>query len=148
MPTSEVSAIIRNLSRTGVDDRAIAAAAGITLTEVRTITSTQTTLAPEDEELANAMRILAWTAFEEAMQTLMFGAPSDRQSLIRAIIGRAMALVGMQSETQTQELREEMSRMMAAVRGSEEVLIPVDDYDPEAGPSLIELDNPDEGLDD
>lgn len=148
MTTTEVSSIIRNLARTGVDERTIAAAAGVTVSEIRSITATTTSLSPEDEQLANAMRVLAWTAFEEAMQTLIYGAPSDRQALIRAIIGRAMGLVGVQTETQTQELREEMSRIMEEVRGSEEVLIPVDEYEPEAGTTFIDTDDPDERPDD
>lgn len=143
----ESSDLVRNLSRLGVDERSIAASAGITIAEVRSLTSTTVQLTPEDEELANAMRILAWTAFEEAMQTLIYGAPSDRQQLVRAIIGRTMGLVGMQTEHQTQELREEFSKMMAAVRGSEEVLIPVDDYVETSSP-IRDIDDPDEGPDD
>jgi len=96
----------------GVDERTIAASAGVTVSEVRTITRTVTTLAPEDEELANAMRILAWTAFEEAMQTLIYGAPSDKQALVKTIISRTMGLIGVSQQSQTDEMRAAMDRIL------------------------------------
>lgn len=110
---SQSTDMVRNLSRMGVDERTIAAAAGVTISEVRTITRTVTTLTPEDEELANAMRILAWTAFEEAMQTLIYGAPSDKQALVKAIISRTMGLIGVSQQSQTDEMRAAMDRILS-----------------------------------
>lgn len=109
----ESSDLIRNLSRMGVDERTIAASAGVTISEVRTITRTVTTLNPEDEELANAMRTLAWTAFEEAMQTLIYGAPSDKQALVKVIISRTMGLIGVSQQSQTDEMRAAMDRILS-----------------------------------
>lgn len=113
IPTSD---LVRNLRRMGVDERTIAASAGITVSEVRTIIKTTYSLSPADEELANAMRTLAWTAFEEAMNTLIYGSPSDKQALVRAIISRSMGLVGMTVETNTHEMRNKMDDLMGAIR--------------------------------
>ena len=123
IPTSD---LVRNLQRMGVDERTIAASAGLTVSEVRTIIRTTTQLAPEDEELANAMRVLAWTAFEEAMNTLIYGAPADKQGLVRAIIGRTMGLVGMTQQTQTEEMRSAMDRIIKKIV-EEDVDMPTDD---------------------
>lgn len=113
IPTSD---LVRNLKRMGVDDRTIAASAGITVSEVRTIYKTRTQLSPADEELANAMRTLAWTAFEEAMNTLIYGSPADKQALVRTIISRSMGLVGMTVETSTHEMRTKMDDLLSKIR--------------------------------
>lgn len=127
--SNDASDIIRNLSRMGVDERTIAASAGVTISEVRTITRTVTTLTPEDEELANAMRILAWTAFEEAMQTLIYGSPSDKQSLVKTIISRTIGLIGVSQQSQTEEMRAAMDRIIKGMAADEPELEMDEDRD-------------------
>lgn len=134
IPTSD---LVRNLKRMGVDERTIAASAGITVSEVRTITRTTFQLSPADEELANAMRTLAWTAFEEAMQTLIYGSPADKQALVRAIIGRTMGLVGMTVETSTHEMRNKMEELLEGIKELPDGAA--------TSPSVVGVDNPDEG---
>lgn len=139
IPTSD---LVRNLRRMGVDDRTIAASAGLTVNEVKRIYQTTYQLSPQDEELANAMRTLAWTAFEEAMNTLIYGSPQDKQAMIRVIIGRAMGLVGMTAQSQTQEMREEMNKILTMIS---EASPPVD---AETGPVTLDTDDSDEGYGD
>jgi hypothetical protein len=116
IPTSD---LIRNLHRMGVDEKTIAASAGITISEVRSWIKTSVQLSPQDEELANAMRVLAWTAFEEAMNTLIYGAPGDKAALVRTIVSRSMGLVGMSAQSQTQEMRVEMNKILDALNEAE-----------------------------
>lgn len=125
---SDKQEIVRNLVRLGVDPRTVASAAKISVGQVTTISNTVTSLTPEDAELADAMRTLGWIAYEEAMQTLMYGSPADRQSLVRTIIGRTMGLVGMTRETHSDDMRAEFSKLMENTRGSEEVILPTDDF--------------------
>lgn len=139
IPTSD---LIRNLKRMGVDDKTIAASAGLTVSEVRTILHTTYQLSPQDEELANAMRTLAWTAFEEAMNTLIYGSPQEKQSLVRIIIGRAMGLVGMTAQSQTQEMRTEMNKILAMISEASPPL------DVETIPVTLDTDDSDEGYGD
>lgn len=135
IPTSD---LIRNLHRMGVDEKTIAASAGLTISEVRTWIKTSVQLSPQDEELANAMRVLAWTAFEEAMETLIYGSPHDKQALVRTIISRSMGLVGMTAQTQTESMRTEMNKILDAINEAGTDLVDV-----ETGPVTLDTDDSD-----
>lgn len=106
-----------------------------------------TILAPPDEQLAEAMRKLAWKAYEEGMLILECGSPQERTALIRLILSRTMSLVGTESTQHFEIMREEFMTMMEDIRGSESILeLPTDDA--EAVPAPVDIDYSDEGIDD
>lgn len=129
----------------GVDPHVVAAAMQLPLKDVQTLyaqrTEVSTRLSPEDQQLAEAMRGLAWRAYEEAMVTLEFGRPDHKQALIRIILQRSMGLVGMESTERFDELRTDFEDLLANSRVGdtrtidvETAAIPIDAYDPDEGP--------------
>lgn len=113
----------------------------------QTITSKQQLLAPPDEQLAEAMRKLAWKAYEEGMMILEAGSPSERTALIRLILSRTMGLVGTESTQHFEIMREEFYTMMDDIRGTDAVLEPPLD-DAEIIPAPVDAYDPDEGIND
>lgn len=127
----------------GVNEHVVAAGMGLSLKDVQTlhVERTTTKLSPEDKQLAEAMRGLAWRAYEEAMVTLEFGHPHDKQALIRLILQRSMGLVGMETTERFDELRTDFESLLTSAREMGTV-----DADSAAIP--IDADYSDEGPDD
>lgn len=130
----------------GVDPHIVAAGMQLPLKDVQTLyaqrTEVSTRLSPEDQQLAEAMRGLAWRAYEEAMVTLEFGRPDHKQALVRIILQRSMGLVGMESTERFDELRTDFETLLEKSRtpstteeiDAQSTAIPIDTYDPNEGP--------------
>lgn len=120
--SQETRAQIELLLRCGVTQAKIVKETGATQTTVAEVASFRssstfsTHLNPADAELADAMRTLAWKAYEEAYVTMEFGSPSERASLVRAVIARSMSLVGAEKSGKMDSLRDEFNEMIGAIR--------------------------------
>lgn len=79
---------------------------------------------PADKELADAMRNLAWRAYEEALDIFEYGSPAEKFGITKAIIARTASMVGQQTTTRYDEMRNELEEIMGKqIRGTEEVLV-------------------------
>ncbi len=128
---------IELLHRLGVDDRKIAKELDIPIVNVRavlTLRATTSYLAPEDKELADAMRDLAWRAYREAKVIIEFGAPGERLGLIKTILSRTTAMVGAETTTRYDEMRNEFDEMLTGFLSDDEL----DTLEIEAGPDVGE----------
>lgn len=139
----EKNAAASQLVALGVDAHIVAASLQLPLKDVQTLyaqrTEVTTRLSPEDRQLAEAMRGLAWRAYEEAMKTLEFGRPDHKQALVRLILQRSMGLVGMETTERFDELRNDFEGLLAANR------LPAEGVHAELGTPPIDVDDSDEG---
>jgi hypothetical protein len=106
---------IELLHRMGVEDKKIATELDIPIVNVRavlTLKRTTSYLAPEDKELADAMRDLAWRAYREAKVIIEYGAPGERLGLIKTILSRTTSMVGAETTTRYDEMRNEFEEML------------------------------------
>lgn len=106
---------IELLHRMGVPDNKIAKELDIPIANVRaylTMRQTTTYLAPEDKELADAMRDLAWRAYKEAKVLIEYGAPGEKLGLIKTILARTTSMVGAETTTRYDEMRNEFEEML------------------------------------
>jgi hypothetical protein len=69
-------------------------------------------LQPEDKELADAMRDLAWRAYNEAKVIIEYGSPGERLGLIKTILARTSSMVGVETTTRYDEMRNEFDEMV------------------------------------
>lgn len=138
---------IELLLRCGVTENVIAKELDIPIVVVREVaqfratTTFSTRLNPKDAELAEAMRNLAWKAYQEALVTMEFGNPTERASLVRAVINRSMSLVGAEKSNTMDRIRDEFNEMVGAIRAPDdyEYELPEDDEDAvEAGSTTID----------
>lgn len=135
---------IELLHRVGVDERTIAKELDIPVANVRavlTMRRTITYLQPEDKELADAMRDLAWRAYNEAKVIIEYGSPGERLGLIKTILARTSSMVGAETTTRYDEMRNEFEEMVSGFYN------PEDDGDEfkeiEAGSDASEIIYPD-----
>lgn len=115
--------IIELLHRMGIDDRRIARELDIPVTNVRavlTMRATTSYLAPEDKELADAMRDLAWRAYREAKVIIEYGAPGERLGLIKTILSRTTSMVGAETTTRYDEMRNEFEEMLTGFHSDDD----------------------------
>lgn len=87
--------------------------------EARTTTTFTNT---QDAELADAMRELAWMAIEEAVFKIKFGAPGEQMGLIKTILARTASMVGSETTTRYEIMRNEFEDMVSQIRGGEDIL--------------------------
>ncbi len=99
---------------------------------------------PADKELADAMRNLAWRAYEEALEIFEYGSPAEKFGITKAIIARTASMVGQQTTTRYDEMRNELEEIMSKqIRGSDEVLVDPEEieYDaPELTTGFVDFD--------
>lgn len=147
---SEKQQAVELLLRCGVTESIIVKETGVSLTAVREIaqmkssTTFSTRLNPKDAQLADAMRDLAWKAYDEARITMEFGSPAERSSLVRAVIARSMALVGAEKSSTMDTIREEFNDLIGNIRSpidTEYDLPEDDDYALEIGAASIDADD-------
>jgi uncharacterized protein (DUF2235 family) len=123
--------IAEELLRYGVDARQVAVVTKLPIKTVQAISTVRetTTLAPADQEIAEAMRNLAWMAYEEAVYLIQFGSPVDRTGLIKLILGRSMNLIGAEKSARFDEMRTVFEDMMQGIRSSDDTPLdlPMDD---------------------
>lgn len=106
---------IEVLYRMGIGEKEIAKQLNLPIQNVRavlTMRQVSTYLAPEDKELADAMRDLAWRAYREAKVLIEFGAPGERLGLIKTILARTTQMVGSETTTRYDEMRNEFDEML------------------------------------
>lgn len=127
--------LAQKFANNGVPIEIISAALGTPI-HVLSRTLRRTTLTPEDEQLANAMRQMAWKAWTEAMWTLENGHPDAKLSLLRVILGKTAGLIGQESSTTFEESKEAVTRIFSQMRDVEESEPPteLDPYRPEPTP--------------
>lgn len=133
---------IELLHRMGVQDKQIAKELDIPIVNVRaylTARRTTTYLAPEDKELADAMRDLAWRAYREAKVLIEYGAPGERLGLIKTILARTTSMVGAETTTRYDEMRNEFEDMLTGFHNNDDD----DTYELEAGSDASETIYPD-----
>lgn len=122
--------VIRTLYTMGMDEFRIAAAiredVKFVKSRIRKITSKTEFSNPEDSDLANAMRNLAWKAYEEALVTIQFGSPGERLGLIKTIIGRTAGMLGTETTTRFDDMRNEFDEMMTQITGNDNTVPEVD----------------------
>lgn len=95
--------------------------------------TTTTFVNTADAELADAMRELAWVALEEAYYKIQFGSPGEQLGLIKTILARTASMVGSETTTRFEMMRNEFEEMMVGIRGSEDILdepFDVDELEP------------------
>ena len=136
--------VAADLLRYGIDVRQVASVTKLPLKTVQGLQSrAAVTLNPADQELAEAMRNLAWMAYEEAVYLIQFGSPTDRIGLIKLILSRSMGLIGAEKSSRFDEMRTVFEDMMMGIRSPEDTPfdLPLDD---DAAPlaSLIDTDDP------
>lgn len=68
----------------------------------------RTDLTPEDEELADATRKIVRLGLDGAYRTLMYGHPEQQFRLQLALVARAATLIGIQTSTRVDELRQDI----------------------------------------
>lgn len=107
----------------GIDPTQVAAVTRLPIKTVNAISTFRetTTLNAQDKELAEAMRNLAWIAYEEAVYLIQFGSPVDRIGIIKLILGRSMGLIGAEKSSRFDEMRSTFEDMMNGIRSPEEV---------------------------
>jgi len=106
---------IELLHRFGISDKAIAKELDIPIANVRAVLTMRRTinyLQPEDKELADAMRDLAWRAYKEAKVIIEYGSPGERLGLIKTILARTTSMVGAETTTRYDEMRNEFEEMV------------------------------------
>lgn len=147
MADAERNASAAQLVSLGVDPHVVAAAMQLPLKDVQTLyaqrTEVSTRLSPEDKQLAEAMRGLAWRAYEEGMKTLEFGRPDHKQALVRLILQRSMGLVGMETTERFEELRTDFEALLQS-----NTALPEGVHAAESLSDALDVDDSDEGLDD
>jgi hypothetical protein len=74
----------------------------------------------EDEELATALRRVAWMSIEVAVDVLQFGNFKERSMMARTIITRLMPLIGGDSPIMMEELRAEFDTLMGKIQIEDE----------------------------
>ena len=82
-----------------------------------------------DAELADAMRELAWLAIREASFKIQFGAPGEQLGLIKTILARTASMVGSETTTRFEMMRNEFEEMVAGIRGTDSVLDDTFDFE-------------------
>lgn len=114
--------------RAGTPIQGIIDTLGLTRYQVETLakfqaqsTTFSTRLNAKDAELADKVRTIAHMAIQKAEETLMFGAPADQNILVRAIVGRSMALVGAEKESKLDDLRAEFEEFVSAAQSGEDI---------------------------
>lgn len=148
--------LIRSLYAMGQDPYKIASIVREDIVYVRRILSKYSRRTEfthfEDKELADAMRTLAWRALEEALEVFENGHPVERLALTKTIIGRTASMVGSQTTTHYDDMRNELEEIFTGVRGTEEPLtipeeLEVDIDEPESRSEVadIDIDDYDEG---
>ena len=138
---------IELLYRMGVDEKTIAKELDLPVANVRgaiTYRQTSTFLEPEDRELADAMRDLAWRAYREAKILIEFGSPGDRLGLIKTILSRTTSMVGAETTTRYDEMRNEFEEMLTGFHGREPYTWEAEE-EIGASPASIEAVDSDEG---
>ena len=136
--------VAADLLRYGIDVRQVASVTKLPLKTVQGLQSrAAVTLNPADQELAEAMRNLAWMAYEEAVYLIQFGSPTDRIGLIKLILSRSMGLIGAEKSSRFDEMRTVFEDMMMGIRSPEDTPfdLPLDD-DAATLASLIDTDDP------
>lgn len=73
----------------------------------------------EDEELATALRRVAWMSIEVAVDVLQFGNFKERSMMARTLITRLMPLIGGDSPVMMEELRAEFDTLMGKLSNEE-----------------------------
>lgn len=130
----------------GVNEHVVAAGMGLSLSDVKTLhasrSAVETKLSPEDQQLAEAMRGLAWRCYEEAMVTLEYGHPTEKAALVRLVLQRSMGLVGMETTQRFDDLRTEFEKLLESSR------LPSRGTNAEPSAPPIDVDYSDEGTDD
>lgn len=125
--------VIMSLHRMGMDEFAIAAAVRedvkLVKSRIRKFTTTTRFSNPEDTDLANAMRNLAWKAYEEALVTIQVGAPAERLGLLKTILGRTASMIGTETSTQFDDMRNEFDDMLSRIRSDDEDTIDVGPFE-------------------
>jgi hypothetical protein len=147
---SQTVDVIELLHRLGIEEKTIARELDLPLVNVRavlTMRRVSSYLQPEDKELADAMRDLAWRAYKEAKVIIEYGSPGERLGLIKTILSRTSAMVGQETTTRYDEMRNEFDEMLA---GFFTAYDDTDDYpnEIEAGSASIETMDSDERRDD
>jgi hypothetical protein len=75
------------------------------------------------------MRELAWLAIREASFKIQFGAPGEQLGLIKTILARTASMVGSETTTRFEMMRNEFEEMVAGIRGTDSVLDDTFDFE-------------------
>lgn len=145
--------VVEKLYRFGLDEQEIANALGLDPHLVRGVLVTRqvTTrfINPADKELADAMRHLAWVAYKEALSTIRYGSSGERLGLIKTILGRTTSMVGMETTTRLDDMRNEFDEMVSGIV-TNPIAPDLLDIEPDAELSATPFDSyySDQGVDD
>jgi hypothetical protein len=136
--------VIEILHRLGVEDKKIASELDIPIANVRAVLTMRRSvsyLAPEDKELADAMRDLAWRSYREAKVIIEYGSPGERLGLIKTILSRTSAMVGQETTTRYDEMRNEFDEMLTGFFSDSDDELQWPEI--EAGSTVVETEYPD-----
>lgn len=124
----KIDDVIHTLHAMGMDEYRIAAA---TRQDVKLIKSrirkfsTIRFANQEDSDLATAMRNLAWKAYQEALVTIECGAPGERIGLIKTILGRTASMIGTETTTAYDDMRNDFEEMLGRIRSDDDEVFDV-----------------------
>lgn len=121
--TDEDIIVIRRLFSRGMAPAQVAVTLGYDLEEVLPYSSTpKENTAADVDQLTHGMAIFAWAAFQEGMRLLDEGTPAIKARLIGSAMGHTLRLLRTQSPKEFDELRSEMSDILAAqATGGEDI---------------------------
>lgn len=145
--------LILNLHAVGNDPYRIAVAVREDIVYVKRVIKQhqhhKTFSEPEDKEIADAMRTLAWRALDEALDIYQYGHPTEKYGLTKTILARVSGLVGQQTTTRYEDMRNELEEILGAQRGTDAPLEePVIETEPQLDAPGWDTYDPDEGTHD
>jgi len=127
--------IALRLRAAGVPNETIAAVTGQSVPSITRITR-QRSFIPEDQQLAEAARRLAWKVHAKANHILDHGHPSKQMEIIKIVLGRTAGLIGEETQTSVLEQKASLEALFASMRN-----VPTGPSYVESSPPLIELDD-------
>lgn len=113
-PTYDVEVAMRLVDQ-GVPLDVVSAALNAPLADLSRVLK-RTILTPEDQQLASGMRQLAWKAWREAMWILDNGAPDQKMTLMKVVLGKTAGLIGQETTNTFEDTKESLERMWAEMR--------------------------------
>lgn len=103
------------LQAAGVPAETIAAATGQPVPTITTLIR-QRSYIPEDQQLAEAARRLAWKVHAKAMDILERGHPNRQMEIIKIVLGRTAGLIGEETQTSVLEQKATLDKLFASMR--------------------------------
>lgn len=109
--------ILRGLRQLGISPEFLAAAANVPVSKVEQITTIKVShLAPADEDLAEKVRKLAELSIKEAFLIMEYGPTEQKMRVMSMVLGNASRLIGQPRGSSTEEVRQELDGVYAAMR--------------------------------